>query len=275
MNRTYCRTVKAGAVRTGRYFWPVCLVVSLWFPATGVVATGEVATGEVAAGEVATGEDTSGGARRPEVVIETSLGDIEVELFADKAPETVANFLSYVDSGAYDGVIFHRVIAGFMIQTGGHYADMEEVAAGEVGAGEVAAGEVVARAPVVNEADNGLHNVRGTLAMARTSAIDSATRQFFINVVDDPWLDHSEESCTREDEKAWMDAMARGLYRPKTCKTFGYAVFGRVVSGMDVVDAIEVVETGHVKGYDDVPLKPVIVTTIRRVQEAQGDSVAG
>ncbi len=158
------------------------------------------------------------------VILSTTLGDITIELFARKAPATVENFLQYVDDGFYDGLIFHRVIPGFMIQGGGMDAHM---------------GEQKTRAPIKNEADNGLSNRRGTLAMARTQVIDSATAQFFINLSDNTFLDHG----TRD---------------------FGYAVFGRVTDGMDVVDQIAAVKTGAKGMHQDVPVEPVFITSARR-----------
>ena len=157
------------------------------------------------------------------VVLETNKGSIEIELFEDKAPVTTANFLEYVNSGFYDGLIFHRVIDGFMMQGGGFDRDMNQKETKE---------------PIKNEASNGLKNTRGTVAMARTMVIDSATSQFFINVADNSFLDH-------------MDNSERG---------YGYAVFGKVVSGMDVVDIIKSVETHSFNGYDDVPVEPVAIT---------------
>jgi len=159
----------------------------------------------------------------PKVVLETSLGRIVLELDAAKAPKTVANFLGYVKSGHYDGTIFHRVIPGFMIQGGGMTADMGEKRTG---------------APIPNEADNGLKNERGTVAMARTSDPNSATAQFFINSVDNKFLNHSG----------------------KTTQGWGYAVFGKVVEGMDVVDKISAVKTGNKGGHQNVPLEPVTLT---------------
>ncbi len=158
------------------------------------------------------------------VILSTTLGDITIELFARKAPATVENFLQYVDDGFYDGLIFHRVIPGFMIQGGGMDAHM---------------GEQKTRAPIKNEADNGLSNRRGTLAMARTQVVDSATAQFFINLSDNTFLDHG----TRD---------------------FGYAVFGRVTDGMDVVDQIAAVKTGAKGMHQDVPVEPVFITSARR-----------
>jgi cyclophilin family peptidyl-prolyl cis-trans isomerase len=161
------------------------------------------------------------------VIIETSLGNIEVELDAEKAPATVANFLSYVDESFYDGTIFHRVIPNFMVQGGGFTADMVQKKT---------------KAPIKNEAANGLKNTRGTIAMARTMVVDSATAQFFINTVDNAFLD----------------------FRAPTPQGFGYAVFGRVTSGMEVVDAISAAKTGIRNGMRDVPLDTVAIKTIRR-----------
>jgi len=160
------------------------------------------------------------------VRFETSLGAFTIELDATAAPLTAANFLQYVDDGHFDGTIFHRVIPGFMIQGGGFTADMEQKSV---------------RAPIRNEAANGLKNLRGTLAMARTSDIDSATAQFFVNLVDNKFLDHQGP------------------------RNFGYAVFGRVTEGMDVIDAIAGVRTGNRRGHQDVPVEPVVVNSARRV----------
>lgn len=165
------------------------------------------------------------------VVVDTSMGKIEIKLNREKAPISVENFLKYVDSKHYDGTIFHRVIKDFMIQGGGFTADMKEKSTLE---------------PIKNEAGNGLSNKRGTIAMARTSIVDSATAQFFINVKDNTRLDHTSED-------------PRG---------FGYAVFGEVTSGMDVVDKIRAVSTGTrtVEGqpFDDVPVDTVTIKSIRR-----------
>ncbi len=161
----------------------------------------------------------------PRVQVETSKGSFVIELAADKAPVTVANFLQYVRSGFFDGTVFHRVIPGFMVQGGGFTADLERKAA---------------RPPIANEAANGLSNLRGTVAMARTGEVDSATSQFFVNLVDNTYLDH-------------RDGTPRG---------FGYCVFGRVVEGMDVVDAIAAVPTGTVHGLANVPLEPVVIKRI-------------
>ena len=167
----------------------------------------------------------------PRVRLTTSQGDIELELDSSAAPKTVANFLAYVKDGYYDGTIFHRVIAGFMIQGGGFEADMKRKAT---------------RQPIENEADNRLANRTGTIAMARTSNPHSASAQFFINVKDNAFLDH----------------------RSKTSKGWGYCVFGRVVSGMNVVRSIENVPTTSRSGMRDVPRTPVVISraTIVAVQ---------
>ena len=157
--------------------------------------------------------------KNPVVVLHTSKGVVEVELFRDKAPVTVRNFLEYVEAGFYDGTIFHRVIPGFMIQAGGYTPDMKPKKT---------------RAPIRNEADNGLQNKRGTLAMARTPAVHSATAQFFINLVDNDYLNHTPDN-------------------------FGYAVFGKVTGGMDVVDGIAGVPTGRKAGHTNVPHTPVLI----------------
>ncbi|MEB4591773.1 peptidylprolyl isomerase [Candidatus Thiothrix sp. Deng01] len=164
------------------------------------------------------------------ILIETNKGDIKVELDAAKAPKTVANILAYVNEGFYDGTIFHRVIPGFMIQGGGMTSDMREKAD--------------KRPPIENEADNGLKNDRGTLAMARTNDPHSASSQFFINVKDNDFLN----------------------FRSKTPQGWGYAVFGKVVEGMDVVDAIVGVKTGNSGFHQDVPVEPVIMTKVSVVK---------
>ncbi len=161
------------------------------------------------------------------VKFETSLGDFVVELLTDDAPVTVRNFLQYVDDGHFDGTVFHRVIPGFVIQGGGMNADMEQKKT---------------RKPIENEATNGLKNLRGTLSMARTNDINSATSQFFVNLADNAFLDHQGP------------------------RNYGYAVFGKVVEGMDVVDAIAAVRTGRRRGHDDVPVEPIVVNAARRVE---------
>jgi peptidyl-prolyl cis-trans isomerase A (cyclophilin A) len=155
------------------------------------------------------------------VKLATSMGDIVIELDAAKAPKTVANFVQYVKAGHYDGTVFHRVIPTFMIQGGGMKADMSEK---------------TTRAPIPLESDNGLQNVRGAVAMARTMDPNSATAQFFINVQDNPFLD-----------------------KPNARDGNGYAVFGKVVSGMDVVDKIKAVPTGNKGEHQNVPTQPVVI----------------
>lgn len=163
----------------------------------------------------------------PVVVMTTNKGTIRIELFPDKAPKTVANFLAYVDDKFYDGTIFHRVIPDFMIQGGGFNADMTEKNT---------------RAPVENESQGGESNVRGTISMARTNDPNSATAQFFINHANNRMLDYG----------------ARGANQ------WGYAVFGRVTEGMDVVDAIAIVPTGNNGPYQNVPVEPVVIQSVRR-----------
>lgn len=161
------------------------------------------------------------------VALDTSKGRIVIELDAASAPLSVANFLAYVDAGFYAGTIFHRVIAGFMVQGGGFNAELEKQAV---------------EAPIPNEAKNGLKNVRGTIAMARTNQPHSATAQFYLNTVDNEALDYPGSD-------GW-----------------GYAVFGRVVEGMDVVDAIEGVATGTANRMGNVPLEPVLIESVERIE---------
>ena len=162
----------------------------------------------------------------PVVVIETSVGDISVELFQDKAPKTVNNFLQYAKENFYRGTIFHRVIKGFMVQGGGFTGDMVRKQT---------------RAPIPNEAANGLKNERGTIAMARTADINSATAQFFINTVNNAALDHRGESAEQ----------------------FGYAVFGKVIAGMDIVEEIERLATSTKGSYQNVPIQPAVMKAVR------------
>ena len=162
----------------------------------------------------------------PKVEFKTNVGSFVVELDADKAPKTSANFLNYVKSGFYNGTIFHRVIDGFMIQGGGFTAELSQKPTD---------------APVPSEAQNGLKNLTYTIAMARTSDPDSATAQFFINVENNSFLDHRDNG-----------------------QGFGYAVFGKVKSGMSVVSKIKMAKTGNVKGYSDVPLEPIIIKSMKR-----------
>lgn len=156
------------------------------------------------------------------VVLKTNLGDIEIELYTDKAPKTVENFLSYVNNGFYSGTVFHRVIDGFMVQGGGFTKDGQQKPTNE---------------PIVLESDNGLKNDRGMVAMARTNVPDSATSQFFINVVDNDFLNY-------------------------TAGNPGYAVFGKVINGMDVVDKIKSAETGIKNGMQDWPLEDIIIEDV-------------
>jgi len=159
----------------------------------------------------------------PQVIFNTRLGSITIELFPKEAPLSTENFLKYAEDGHFDGTIFHRVIPGFVIQGGGLTGDMQQKKT---------------RASIKNEAQNGLKNKRGTLSMARTNEVDSATSQFFVNLVDNTALDHKPGS-------------------------FGYAVFGKVVAGMDVVDKIAAVQTGRRKGHDDVPNDDVAVQSAK------------
>ena len=155
------------------------------------------------------------------IVFETNLGNFEVELFEKEAPISARNFQEYVDEGFFDGVVFHRVIPGFMIQGGGFEPGMKQKKT---------------RAPIKNEATNGLKNKRGTLSMARTNVVDSATAQFFVNLVDNDFLDHSGPA------------------------NYGYAVFGKVTSGMDVIDKIAQVATTNRAGHQNVPAADVVIT---------------
>jgi peptidyl-prolyl cis-trans isomerase A (cyclophilin A) len=170
------------------------------------------------------GAQTPKEAKKPVVILETSQGTIELELDAEKAPVTVANFLAYVDEGFYDGTVFHRVIPDFMIQGGGFTPDMSQK---------------TTKAPIKNEADNGLQNGAYTIAMARTQVKDSATAQFFINLKDNDFLNHGS-------------------------RDFGYAVFGKVKKGDDVVKKIAGVPTGNRGGHQNVPSEPVVIKKARR-----------
>lgn len=166
----------------------------------------------------------------PVVVMETNKGTVKIELYADKAPITVANFLRYTDNSFYDGLVFHRVIPGFMIQGGGFSPDLVQKSTYE---------------QIKNEARADLPNNRGTLAMARTNVVDSATSQFFINLANNDFLNHTNE----------------------TAQGFGYAVFGAVIEGMEIVDAIASVTTGPGRGgHQNVPTDPVIITSLSREQ---------
>ena len=161
------------------------------------------------------------------ILFETTLGNFTIEFFEKEAPISVANFKKYIDEGFFDGTIFHRIVPGFVIQGGGFTEDMSQKKNNPA---------------IKNEADNGLKNSRGTLSMARTNDINSATSQFFVNLKDNDFLDHS-----------------RG--------NFGYAVFAKVTKGMDVIDKIAAVETGRKKGFDDVPVEPVIMTSVRKADK--------
>jgi peptidyl-prolyl cis-trans isomerase B (cyclophilin B) len=164
--------------------------------------------------------------KNPVVLMSTSLGNIRIELDAEKAPITTKNFVDYVNNGHYDGLIFHRVIPGFMIQGGGMDSQMKEKKN---------------NAPIKNEAANGLKNKIGSIAMARTNVVDSATAQFFINVKDNDFLNH----------------------RSPAPAEFGYAVFGQVIEGMDVVHSIEKVRTGSRGHHDDVPVEAVVINSAK------------
>ena len=164
------------------------------------------------------------------IAMTTSMGNITIELYPEQAPVSVENFLNYVNSDFFTDLVFHRVIPGFMIQGGGLNARLQDKPGNK---------------PISNEADNGLLNNRGTIAMARTSSPHSATSQFFINLVDNDFLNHSEKSS-----RGW-----------------GYAVFGKVSSGMDVVDAIAKVATGNVGMHQNVPLKPVVIEKVEVIED--------
>jgi cyclophilin family peptidyl-prolyl cis-trans isomerase len=196
-----------------------------WQAATALSFTLTLASLGGALPAAAQGAAAKGG--KPVVTLTTSLGAIELELDAEKAPITVKNFLEYVDAGFFDGTIFHRVIPGFMIQGGGFGGDFVQKPT---------------RAQIKNEATNGLKNARGTVAMARTNVVDSATAQFFINLKDNDFLNHSSPD-------------PRG---------YGYAVFGRVISGMDVVDKIAAVPTGQRGPHGDVPKTNVVIESVKR-----------
>ena len=188
-----------------------------------------VVLGAVSLGPGTTAQDAP---PNPKVVIETTEGDITIELFRADAPASVVNFLMYVRDGYYESTIFHRVIRNFMIQAGGYTAELAPKAEGRRGA-------------ILNEATNNLRNRRGTVAMARTNAVDSATSQFFINTEDNRALDHQN----------------------RTAQGFGYAVFGEVTEGMDVVERIERTSTHRANGMDDVPRDPILIKQIRRLDQ--------
>jgi peptidyl-prolyl cis-trans isomerase A (cyclophilin A) len=164
------------------------------------------------------------------ILFETTLGDFTVELLEKDAPETVVNFLKYIDAGFFDGTIFHRIVPGFVIQGGGFTEDMSQKDT---------------QPPIKNEANNGLRNLRGTLSMARTNDVNSATSQFFVNLKDNDFLDHKPGN-------------------------YGYAVFARVTKGMEVIDKIAAVATGRRRGFDDVPTEAVIMKRVQRIAPTPG-----
>ena len=168
-------------------------------------------------------------AENPKILLDTSKGEVVLELYPDKAPDTVKNFLNYVDTKFFDGTIFHRVIPNFMIQGGGFTDDMKQKPT---------------QAPIKNEADTGIKNDRGTIAMARTGDPHSATGQFFINTVDNDFLNHKN----------------------KTPQGWGYAAFGKVIKGMDTVDAISAVKTSNRGSYQDVPVEAVVIESAKRLK---------
>lgn len=165
----------------------------------------------------------------PVVLMKTNFGDMKIELYRNEAPVTVENFLGYINEGFYEGTVFHRVIPDFMIQGGGFTEDMQQKQT---------------RASITNEADNGLKNERGTLAMARTQEVDSATSQFFINLADNNFLNHGS-------------------------RDYGYAVFGKVVEGMDIVDRIAGVDTSTVGFHRDVPKEPVLIESVEVIDSGE------
>ena len=204
---------------------PITLLLGLLMPGLSGCGASEPVTQAVSTAPPA------GQTANPRVLIETSKGNITVEVFPAQAPQSAGNLLNYAKTGFYDGLVFHRVIPGFMIQTGGMTADMAEKPK---------------NAPIRNEADNGLKNLRGTLAMARTADPHSASSQFFINVKDNAFLNH----------------------RGQTPQGWGYAVFGQVVDGMDVVDAIVAVPRGNRGPHGDVPLEPIVMKRVSVLPEA-------
>ena len=228
---------RAAAHWPHQYRW-AALLLAAWLPACGGGGDSDSATSESTTGETPTAETeatpmetetpstdaesdlATPGA--PVVLMRTNVGDLRIELYPQEAPQTVENFLQYVEDGHFDGTIFHRVVRGFVIQGGGFTADMEEKNT---------------RNPIPNEAENGLKNMRGTLSMARTPDPHSATSQFFVNTKDNAMLDH-----TRPTMQGW-----------------GYAVFGKVISGMEAVDRIEASPVVSRAGHNDVPETPIVV----------------
>lgn len=214
------------SIKTG-FLRSVALAAMLSVPAVGCAGSPDTN------GEPGGAEDTAmkqPEVKGPRVLLETSMGNILLGFYPDEAPITVENFLAYVESGHYDGLVFHRVIPDFMIQVGGFEADLTM--------------REGSREPIRNESDNGLHNVRGTVVMARTVAPHSASAQFFINHTDNAFLDYGAQGPNQ----------------------WGYAVFGTVLEGMDVVDAIAAVETGTAAGMQDVPVETVTVVSATIVQ---------
>ena len=194
---------------------------------SGVLLAADAATPPGATANQPKDQATMPATANPTVQMTTSQGEITIELYADQAPVSVSNFLAYVDANFYAGTVFHRVIPNFMIQGGGFTADLAQKAT---------------KPAIRNEADNGLKNTRGTLAMARTMVVDSATSQFFFNTVDNGFLN----------------------FREKSPQGYGYAVFGKVTAGMDVVDKIAQVQTGNRGPHQNVPLQPVTILKVTR-----------
>lgn len=221
-------------VRTGTVFSAfACLSLSACGPSSDAAGKMTETDREPPAGSMNVARNVYGDSMpHPTVTLTTNLGEIRIELFPEDAPASVENFLAYVDSGFYDGLIFHRVIPGFMVQAGGHQADMAQKEA--------------KRDPIRNESDNGLNNLRGTVAMARTPSPHSARAQFFVNLVDNTPLNH------RGGDDGW-----------------GYAVFGRVIEGMDVVAEIAARPTHSVGKYRDVPVDPVVIESAVRGEDIQ------
>lgn len=219
-------------------YWCATLLLAAWLPSCGGGDDSDSAGSESAAGETAPAETETSSMETetsapespsdlatpgaPVVLMRTSVGDIQIEFYPQEAPESVDNFIRYVEDGHFDGTIFHRVVRGFVIQGGGFTAEMEEKDT---------------REPIPNEAQNGLRNMRGTLSMARTGDPHSATSQFFVNTKDNAVLDHTGT----------------------TMRGWGYAVFGKVISGMDAVDRIEASPVVSRAGHNDVPETPIVV----------------
>lgn len=201
-------------------------MMALAMALTATAALGSTNGQQVARATIASSSGSTNVQQVVKAVIETSLGEITLELDAARAPLTVANFIEYAKAGHYKDTVFHRVINGFMIQGGGFTAAMEQKPT---------------RPPIRNEAANGLKNTRGTIAMARTMVVDSATSQFYINLKDNGFLDHAAPDP----------------------RQFGYAVFGRVTKGLDVVDKIAQVRTGNVGYFQNVPTEPVIIRAVK------------